>query len=64
MNDDDLKRMLREADAECLVRKHEKATVRTLRASERGRLEAIAFRSLNAGKTDREAMDEIRRAAR
>jgi hypothetical protein len=64
MKEDDLKEKLREADAGLVVRRYEKTTGRTLRDAERTRLEGIVFRSLSTGRTEREALEEIRRAAR
>lgn len=64
MKDGDLREKLREADAGLVVRRYEKTTGRTLPDAERKRLEGLAFRSLNAGKTASETLEEVRRAAR
>ena len=64
MTDEVLKETLRRADAECIVRKHERATGRTLRVTERERLEGIAFRSLSVGNSEQHVIEELKRVTR
>lgn len=61
MKSEDLKEKLRQADAECLIRRYSKVTGRVLNDRQRKRLEGIAYRSLCAGKTEADTLTELRK---